>query len=184
MTHVPSLPATLEVRPWPDPVIDAVGHDLRSAYVERYWLPILGPSCTLLLRQLAERFDHEPEGFVLDVASCARSLGLGGGLGRQAPLGRAITRCSQFGATQRFGPAGVVVRRKLPTMARHQLARLPDALQAEHAHWVGGATLHVAGPPTGRGGPAGAPLSAVARRRAPATSPPTPGRPPGGWADD
>ena len=59
------------------------------------------------------------------------------GLGRQAPLGRAITRCSQFGAAQRFGTAGVVVRRRLPTMARHQLARLPESLQAEHARLVG-----------------------------------------------
>lgn len=129
----PVHPATLTVRPWPDPVIDAVGHDLRSTYVERFWLPVLGPSCTLLLRQLAGRFEAEPDGFDLDVADCARSLGLGAGLGRQAPLGRAVTRCAQFGAVQRFGAAGVVVRRKLPTMARHQLVRLPERLQAEHA---------------------------------------------------
>ena len=38
--------ATLAVRPWPDPVIDALGHDPRSAYVEQYWLGILGPSST------------------------------------------------------------------------------------------------------------------------------------------
>jgi hypothetical protein len=33
----------LPVRPWPDSVIDALGHDPRSAYVERFWLGILGP---------------------------------------------------------------------------------------------------------------------------------------------
>ena len=38
--------ATLAVRPWPDPVIDALGHDPRSAYVEQYWLPILRPPST------------------------------------------------------------------------------------------------------------------------------------------
>ena len=38
--------ATLAVRPWPDPVIDALGHDPRSAYVEQYWLGILGPPTT------------------------------------------------------------------------------------------------------------------------------------------
>ena len=27
--------AVLTVRPWPDPVIDTLGHDPRSAYVER-----------------------------------------------------------------------------------------------------------------------------------------------------
>ncbi len=45
----PALPFSLpleqlHVTPWHDPVVDAVGHDLRSPYVERYWLALLGPS--------------------------------------------------------------------------------------------------------------------------------------------
>jgi hypothetical protein len=32
------------VTPWHDPVVEAVGHDLRSPYVERFWLALLGPS--------------------------------------------------------------------------------------------------------------------------------------------
>lgn len=36
---VPSV-TFLPVRPWPDSVIDALGHDPRSAYVERFWLVI------------------------------------------------------------------------------------------------------------------------------------------------
>ena len=43
---------TISIRPWPDPVIDALGHDPRSSYVETYWLGILGPSTTWLLRRL------------------------------------------------------------------------------------------------------------------------------------
>jgi hypothetical protein len=34
----------LAIVAWPDPVIDELGHDPRSAYVERFWLSILGPS--------------------------------------------------------------------------------------------------------------------------------------------
>lgn len=34
----------LRITRWDDPVVDAVGHDPRSAYVERYWLALLGPS--------------------------------------------------------------------------------------------------------------------------------------------
>ncbi len=34
----------LTVEAWPDPVIDQLGHDPRSAYVERFWLGVLGPS--------------------------------------------------------------------------------------------------------------------------------------------
>jgi hypothetical protein len=29
---------------WPEAVIDAVGHDPHSTYVEMFWLEILGPS--------------------------------------------------------------------------------------------------------------------------------------------
>ena len=44
----PSVPAgttagPLTIRPWPDDVIDSLGHDPRSHYVETYWLGILGP---------------------------------------------------------------------------------------------------------------------------------------------
>jgi hypothetical protein len=37
------VPITLTVRPWPDPLIDTLGYDPRSRYVETFWLPTLGP---------------------------------------------------------------------------------------------------------------------------------------------
>ncbi len=36
-------PEVLHVRPWPDDVIDHLGHDPRSTYVEDYWLSFLAP---------------------------------------------------------------------------------------------------------------------------------------------
>jgi hypothetical protein len=45
LTTDPVFPIpSVTVEPWPDPVIDELGHDPRSAYVERFWLPVLGPS--------------------------------------------------------------------------------------------------------------------------------------------
>src|SRR6476469_8174847 len=87
----PLAPTHLTLLPWPDTVIDQVGHDPRSEYVERFWLGVIGPSCCWFLRHLAVRFEAEPDGFDLDVAECARALGLGAGLGRNAPLGRTLT---------------------------------------------------------------------------------------------
>ena len=57
----------LRVEPWLDPVIDNLGHDPRSAYVETFWLPVLGPSTTWLLRHLTTRLEESPEGVELDV---------------------------------------------------------------------------------------------------------------------
>jgi len=81
-------PATLTITPWADPVIDTLGHDPRSPYVEQFWLAILGPSTTWLLRRLAAGLEASPAGFELDLDETARSLGLGTRGGRNAPFMR------------------------------------------------------------------------------------------------
>ena len=43
---------SLTIESWQDPVIDELGHDPRSAYVEKFWLPVLGPSTIWFLRRL------------------------------------------------------------------------------------------------------------------------------------
>jgi hypothetical protein len=133
----PLLPSDrLRVTPWPDPVIDALGHDPRSSYVEQFWLSVLGPSTTWLLRRLAAGLDAEPEGFDLALSETARSLGLGDKNGRHSPFVRSLTRCCQFGLAQVCGGDGLAVRRKLPPLNRHQVSRLPATLQDAHRRWL------------------------------------------------
>lgn len=50
------MPSTITVRPWPDPVIDTLGHDARSMYAEVFWLPTLGPSTVKFHGCQAENF--------------------------------------------------------------------------------------------------------------------------------
>jgi hypothetical protein len=126
----------LTVRPWIDEVIDTVGHEVRSAYVEQFWLGLLGPSSTWLLRRLVARFDAEPDGYDLDLALTATALGLGARSGRHSPFLRSIDRCCRFGAAQQVDATTLRVRRKLPPLTRAQLARLPDALQRAHDAWT------------------------------------------------
>jgi hypothetical protein len=133
VTLTPPLVPSLAIRPWPDSVIDRIGHDPRSAYTERFWLPILGPSACWLLRRLATRLDREPDGFQLPVDETALALGLGVSRGRQAPLRRTIERCCQFRiAHLDVAAETLLVRRKLPPLTRNQVARLPESLQAAH----------------------------------------------------
>ena len=131
---IPSV-AYIPVRPWPDGVIDALGHDPRSAYVERFWLGILGPSTTWLLRFLADRLDASPEGFDLDLAATAQALGLGSRGGRHSPFMRALSRCCQFDAAEARADGSLAVRRKLPPLNRRQILRLPPELAAAHQAW-------------------------------------------------
>jgi hypothetical protein len=128
-------PEVLHVLPWPDDIVDTLGHDPRSLYVEEYWLAVLGPSTVWLLRRFAAGFDYSPDGFDLDLAETARSLGLGDRSGRHSPFVRSINRTIQFGLAQLAGEDALAVRRRVPALNRARLCRLSPALQARHAAW-------------------------------------------------
>ena len=87
---------TLTVRPWADDVIDSLGFDPRAPYVERFWLGVLGPSTTWLLRRIAAGFDQHPEGFEMSLGETAQALGLGDRGGRHSPFLRTVNRMIQF----------------------------------------------------------------------------------------
>ena len=122
----------LRVEAWLDPVIDEVGHDPRSAYVEEFWLPILGPSTTWLMRHLTTRLEESCDAIELDLEETARALGLGERLGPNAPFARTVKRCVDFGMAEWRGPLHLAVRRRLPPLARRHLRRLPESLQIRH----------------------------------------------------
>jgi len=144
-TETATTPTTLAIEPWPDPVIDQLGHDPRSAYVERFWLAVLGPSTVWLLRRMADHLDEAPEGFTLELAETARAIGVGNKGGRNSPFMRSIDRTCRFGAARFVGADTLAVRRKLPPLTRHQTQRLPDSLREEHQAWVERTESH-AGP--------------------------------------
>lgn len=123
---------SLTVVPWPDEVIDALGHDPRSAYVETFWLGILGPSTTWLLRRLVAGLDYHPDGFELPLAETARALGLGDKGGRNSPFVRAMSRLVQFDMARRYATNSLAVRRRVPPLNRKQVMRLPFSLQEAH----------------------------------------------------
>ncbi len=127
------------IEAWPDPVVDQLGHDPRSSYVEQFWLPVLGPSSVWLLRRLSIELDHRPSGCSLDPAQLAADLGLGTGAGRHSPLMRTIDRCCRFGLAARSDDL-VRVRRRLPPLTRGQVARLTPSLQLRHQELQDSAT--------------------------------------------
>jgi hypothetical protein len=129
------LAPTLVVMPWHDPVVESVGYDARSAYVELFWLGILGPTSTWLLRRLVTGLDAYPDGYELDLAETANALGLSLTAGIHSPFGKALNRCIMFGVAHE-GPRGIAVRRQIPPLAVRQLRKLPPHLQVAHADWV------------------------------------------------
>ncbi len=126
----------LRITPWHDPVVEAVGHDLRSGYVETFWLPILGPSTLLLARRLAASLDDHPDGFDLDLGETAAALGLSLRDGTSGPFLRAVARTTQFHITRAAGPAALMVRSRVQALSHRQLTRLPTRLQQHHQEWM------------------------------------------------
>jgi hypothetical protein len=125
---------TLVVVPWYDEVVDPVGHDPRSQYVELFWLNVLGPTTTWLLRRLVGGLDTYPEGYELDLDQTARALGLGYSPGTTGPFTRSLNRCVLFGVAQALD-GGIGVRRRLPPVSQRQLARMPEHLRHAHHAW-------------------------------------------------
>jgi hypothetical protein len=126
---------TVAIRPWPDETLDRIGFDPRSPYVERFWLGIVGPSVTWLMRRIAAGFDAAPDGFEMAMGETARALGLGDPGGRNSAFFRTLNRMVQFDLARVGAPGELQVMRRLPPLNRRQAARLSPALQEAHERW-------------------------------------------------
>lgn len=128
----------LTVHAWRTP-IDHIGHDHRSPYAERFWLPIIGPTCLFLLRCLAYGYDDNPDTLILSRGALGQQLGLNrdnGGTGKHSPLSRAFQRLEMFRLATQAAPNVVSVRVAMPWLDAGQVTHLADAHRAEHAAWV------------------------------------------------
>ena len=114
------------VVPWHDPVVDSVGYDVRSQYVELFWLNVLGPTATWILRRLVLGFDRYPLGYELDLEETASALGLSYTVGTANAFMRSLNRCVLFGVSRRT-EGGLAVRRRVPPVANRHLLRMPRA---------------------------------------------------------
>jgi len=127
---------TVTIMAWEDSRLVDLGHELRSEYVERFWLGVLGPATTLLLRRLARGFTERPDGYRIDLADTAQAMGLGRGIGHSSMIGRTLERACQFGACRIESPSVLEVRTLMPTLTARQLRRLPEPVQRGHATWL------------------------------------------------
>jgi hypothetical protein len=126
----------IRVVPWIDPVADPHGVHPCSRYVELYWLGVIGPSTTWLLRRLSYGLEVRADGFDLDLTETARALGLGERMGRNSPFRRALQRLCTFELARPHGPGGLAVRTSIPPLPLRHVTRLPQSLQSSHRRWL------------------------------------------------
>lgn len=111
------------------------GVPLDSAYVEKFWLPVLGPTATCLLRQLGRQLREHArlEAKHIDVAT---SIGV-----RGDTLDRAIKRLATFGWLDPDGGRGCwqVIHSAPPVPARLIDECFSPPLRQAHAELLGAA---------------------------------------------
>lgn len=131
--------AFIDIIEWNDPLVAASGFPISDTYVELFWLPILGPTATWLIRRCAHGLTEQPQGYTVDMADLAQRIGVAYSLGRHNPFARALHRCIMFGAAQQIAlhpRRTLAVRTTLPALPQRHLARLPEQLQIAHHDWV------------------------------------------------
>ena len=100
MQNIPSQSIT--ITQWKDPVVEAHGYCITDPYVEMFWLPVLGPTATWLLRRFSFGLIEQPNGVTLDIHDLARSLGVAYSPGKHNSFTRALQRCTMFGVAHQI----------------------------------------------------------------------------------
>lgn len=102
--------------------------------MEQFWLGVLGPTATWILRRLVAGLERHPNGYELDLALTAKMMGLSYTAGRSSPFAKALQRCTMFGLAHQTSD-GLAVRRRVPAVAHRHLRRMPEAAQVAHDEW-------------------------------------------------
>jgi hypothetical protein len=106
-------------------------HHPASAYVERYWLPVLGPSCVLVARFLGRMLElpSEDGNLRIDIDMLSRCMGLGMGMhtGVRRPLGRLVG----WGMARQRDDLVLTLRHWWPDVRGSAYRHLPETLQRE-----------------------------------------------------
>ena len=106
-----------------------------SRYVEELWLPVLGPTCTVILRHFGVALSREGS-FSTSLAELPHRFGLGSGHGPNSLFGRSIARLIAFELAQLSGRKTLMIKTVLPSLTDAQVARLHPTLQFRHRRWV------------------------------------------------
>jgi hypothetical protein len=122
----------MHVTVWRDRLVEERGYPASSLFVELFWLPVLGPSATVLFRRLNLLLKNHPGGITVEMDVLGLELGLGTAESKHAPLRRAIARLVRFGLAQRSASGQLAVRRAAGPLSPHLLSGLDSVLQAIH----------------------------------------------------
>ncbi len=94
-----------------------------------WWLPIIGPTATVLAYHLARHTTDRDACWPTEVL--AQMIGLAG---NRSKLWVSLERLERFGVARFVATDTLIIRHWLPALTARQLARLPEAMAAAYPH--------------------------------------------------
>lgn len=119
----------------PGPPVAATLVDPFDSYVEMFWLPILGPSATWMLRRFHMGLRSQPDGFAIGLVELGQQLGLGTSVAANSSTVRTLDRLIGFNVVTRVQDnrgSYVEVPSGIRMLSDRQVAGLTPVLQAAH----------------------------------------------------
>lgn len=104
-------------------------------YIDTFWLPLLGPTATLLLNSLMSRALYEHDQFDIELNKLSMSIGVGNREGSASPIAKNLKRLSDFGLLSKHNEK-YYVPTSIDTIEENHLRKLNSALQLEHKKWL------------------------------------------------
>lgn len=134
------------IQKWPDPAAETEGVEVTLTpdepadhYFANFWLPILGPTCTILAARLAGA-TYEESRVPVTAGYLAASLGLSQPHGRNCALSNSLDRLEKFKVIRRVGVQGaddtIQARTHIRVLTGGQHERLPEELKPVHLAWL------------------------------------------------
>jgi hypothetical protein len=133
-TYTPITPAPkasdqrlLRFEPWSQTHFDRWGSEPRSTYVERFWLPVVGPSSLVLARDIAAGFESSNGAYSVSASHQAAAIGVS-----ESQLHRVLDRLVQFGLAKHVDPNTVALRTAWPVIGTGAIRQLTPPLRQQH----------------------------------------------------
>ena len=107
-------------------------HHPTSLYVERYWLPIIGPSSLTILRGIGDLCNRYPNTLGNYIEMQTQQLGLHFGIRSARQFVDKLNRLSFYRLANEVAPDTWFIANRIPNLTPRQIANLPTTLATQH----------------------------------------------------
>ncbi|MFN8016246.1 MAG: hypothetical protein U0R17_06550 [Acidimicrobiia bacterium] len=107
-----------------------------DSYIEQFWLPLLGPTATLLINNLTLKSLSNSQTFYISKAELSLSLGTGYRSGDSSPIQKQLIRLSRNKLIYQINSNEYLIPKIVPQLGITQISKLSNTLRTQHDAWI------------------------------------------------